>query len=122
MTPAVGGYAGYLLLSLGVTGYVGAKLFHHGRPFLLDVFAGRSRLADATNQVLLAGFYLTNAALVLLFLTTRDPASDWGQAWRNMTSQGGVVLATLGAMHFANLAILLAVRRTLRRSARSIAV
>lgn len=116
MTPAVGAYLAYLALSLGVTVLVGRTLYRHGRPFLIDVFAGRIWLADATNNVLLAGFYLTNSALVLMFLTVRQPPVQWHAALIDLTVKLGVVLLTLGVMHFANVAILLVVRRLLGQS------
>lgn len=116
MTPAVGAYLAYLALSLGVTVFVGRALYRHGRPFLIDVFAGRVWLADATNNVLLAGFYLTNSALVLMFLTVRQPPTQWDAALIGLTFKLGAVLVTLGVMHFGNVAILLAVRHCLRQS------
>jgi hypothetical protein len=116
MTPAVGAYLAYLASSLGVTVFVGLTLYRHGRPFLIDVFAGRIWLADATNDVLLAGFYLTNWALVLMFLTVRQPPTQWDAALIDLTFKLGVVLLTLGVMHFGNVAILLAVRHWLRQS------
>ncbi|WLD11459.1 hypothetical protein [Planctellipticum variicoloris] len=116
MTPAVGAYLVYLALSLGVTVCVGRTLHRHGRPFLVEVFAGRTWLADATNHVLLTGFYLTNSALVLMFLTVRRPPASWDAALVSLAFQVGVVLMTLGAMHFANVASLLGVRRWLGRN------
>lgn len=116
MTPAVGAYLAYLALSLGVTVFVGRTLHRHGRPFLIDVFAGRIWLADATNNVLLTGFYLTNSALVLMFLTVRQTPMQWDAALIGLTFQLGVVLVTLGVMHFGNVAILLAVRHRLGQS------
>lgn len=111
MTPAVGAYLVYLALSLGVTVLAGRTLHRHGRPFLVEVFAGRTWLADATNNVLLAGFILTNSALVLMFLTIRRPPASWDAALVDLAFKVGVVLITLGAMHFANVVILLGVRR-----------
>ena len=116
MTPAVGLHLIYLTVSLTVTLRAGRSLHHHGRPFLVDVFAGRVWLADATNHALLVGFTLTNSALVLLFVALREPPATWDAAIASLSFQLGVVLVTLGVMHFGNLAILLAVRQLLRYS------
>ncbi len=99
-----------------MTVFVGRTLYRHGRAFLIDVFAGRIWLADAISNVLLAGFYLTNSALVLMFLTVRRPPTQWDAALIDLTFKLGVVLLTLGVMHCGNVAILLAVHHWLRHS------
>ena len=66
MTTLAETYIAYLSISLLITVYVGRTLHWHGRPFLIDVFGGNESTADAVNQLLLVGFYLTNAAFVTL--------------------------------------------------------
>jgi len=104
-------YLLYLTLSVLITVLVGKKLHRHGRPFLIDVFAGVEHTADAINQLLLVGFYLTNIAFVLFQMKTWNAAADWFDGLDILTYKLGVVLTTLGIMHFFNVFVLLQVRR-----------
>ncbi len=115
MSPPVAGYLIYLLLMAVVTAGVGAVLYHHGEPFLIDVFAGDRKLARTINQLLLAGFYLTNFALVLLMLRTADRLTTALDAWHFVAERIGLVLIILGGMHFFNVAVLTGVRQRVAR-------
>lgn len=104
-------YLLYLSISVLVTVLVGHTLHHHGRLFLIDVFCGNERLADAVNHLLLVGFYLTNIAFVLFQLQSRLNVADWLSGITLLSTKVGIVLTTLGMMHFFNILVLLCVRR-----------
>lgn len=111
MSPLVSTYVAYLAVSAYITVVVGNTLHKHGRPFLVDVFAGRERMADAVNHLLLVGYYLVNLAFVTLTLRAGVHVITWEDALHLLSGKLGVVLATLGVMHFVNVAVLLCVRR-----------
>ena len=116
MTRLAVGYLIYLLLSVGITVFVGQTLHRHGRLFLIDVFHGNVHLADTVNHLLLVGFYLTNIAFVLLMLRSPSTPADRLAVATLLSDKFGIVLTTLGAMHFFNVAVLLAVRRHVWRT------
>jgi hypothetical protein len=120
VTTLVWTYAAYLAVSGGVTVLVGGTLHRHGRAFLIDVFGGSGRAADAVNHLLLVGFYLTNLAFVTLTLKSGLTPEGLLGAAELLSGKIGVVLFTLGVMHFFNLAVLTAVRRRAVRSHRPV--
>ena len=65
MTVAVT-YLLYLVISIGLTVFVGHALSRSGRAFLLDVFGGNDSVAEAVNRLLVVGFYLLNLGFVTL--------------------------------------------------------
>jgi hypothetical protein len=116
MTPMIVVYLLYLFLSVLITVWVGHMLHRHGRLFLIDVLCGNERRADAVNHLLLVGYYLTNIALVLFLLRSRLSVADWLTGADLLSNKLGIVMTTLGTMHFFNLFVLLQVRRDVRRS------
>ena len=84
----------------------------------MDVFGGHEHVADAVNHLLLVGYYLTNVAFVTLTLRSGLTPADLVAAAELLSGKLGVVLVTLGAMHFFNLAVLTAVRRRALRPVR----
>jgi hypothetical protein len=111
MTPIILVYLLYLTLSALITFWVGRALHFHGRPFLIHVFRDNVRRADAVNHLLLVGFYLTNIAFVLFLLQTHLNIVDWLSGVHLLSTKLGIVLTSLGFMHFFNVVILLHVRR-----------
>lgn len=104
-------YVVYVALSLLITVGVGQHLFRHGRLFLIDVFRGERALADSVNHLLLTGYYLTNIALDLFLLKSRLHVTSWIEGIELLSQKAGTVMIILGAMHFLNITVLLAVRR-----------
>jgi hypothetical protein len=104
-------YAAYIVASVAMTVWVGRSLHRNGRGFLIDVMRD-DNLADSINHLLLVGFYLVNlGAAALLINLAGDPgtAADVVKIW---LTQMGLVLLTLGGMHFANLFVLHRIRRS----------
>ena len=104
-------YLVYVLASVGMTVYVGRTLHHNGRRFLLDVMADEG-LADSVNHLLLVGFYLVNLGAAALLINTADTPGTPADTVRTLVTMLGLVLLTLGAMHFGNLIVLHRVRRS----------
>ena len=111
MTRIAVGYLIYLLLSVGITVVVGRTLHRHGRLFVINCVHGDVSLADRVNDLLLVGFYLTNLAFVLLMLRSNLYLEDDLAVATFVSDKLGVVLTTLGAMHFVNVAVLMIVRK-----------
>src|SRR3954463_14768772 len=102
MTWTVGTYLVYLLITVPLTIWVATTLSRNGRVFLADVFAGDEALADAVNKLLVVGFYLLNLGFVVLFLRIDDPVEDLSALFDTLSVKVGVVMLTLGALHFLN--------------------
>jgi hypothetical protein len=100
-------YVLYLAMSLFVTRYVGYILHRDGCPLLRQLFLGRPSLADAVNHSLLVGYYLLNFALDVLLLRPGSPITTDIDVLQWVAGKLGIVLTTLGGMHFFNVATLL---------------
>ncbi len=104
-------YVVYLGVSLLMTVWVARSLAKNGWPFLADTFGGNEDLASSVNELLVVGFYLVNAGLVLLLLRIGGTPQDYRGLLETASFKIGVVLLVLGLMHFGNLAVLARVRR-----------
>ena len=104
-------YAVYLLLSLGLTVWVGRTLHRNGRIFLVEAFHGQESMADSVNHLLLVGFYLINVGYVTLALKYGDKPESLQDAIEFLSTKVGVVLVVLGVMHFLNLAVFTRMRK-----------
>jgi predicted PurR-regulated permease PerM len=58
-------YLIYLPVALALTLYVARTLFRNARVFMMDIFNGRTELADSTNRLFEVGFYLLNMGFAL---------------------------------------------------------
>ncbi len=104
-------YLLYLLISIGLTVFVGRALSRSGRAFLLDVFGGNDSLAEAVNRLLVVGFYLLNLGFVTLTMRATGSIDGARQALQLLSVKIGEVLLVLGALHFANLLFFTRFRR-----------
>ena len=107
----VGTYVVYLLITVSLTVWVATTLSRNGRVFLEDVFAGNEALAHAVNRLLVVGFYLLNLGFVTLFLRISDPVADLRGMFDTLSVKVGVVMLTLGVLHFFNVYVFNAIRR-----------
>ena len=114
MTWTVGTYLVYLLVTVPLTIWVATTLSRNGRVFLADVFSGDEGLADAVNRLLVVGFYLLNLGFVVLFLRIDDPVEDLSGLFDTLSVKVGVVMLTLGVLHFFNVYVFNAIRRRSR--------
>ena len=104
-------YLLYLIISIGLTVWVGRTLHHNGRVFLIDVFHGSAGLADSVNHLLLVGFYLINFGYVSLALRIGGEVMTVREAIEQLSWKVGLVLLVLGVMHFFNLLVFSRIRR-----------
>ncbi len=113
-------YAVYVVVSVGLTIWVGRTLSRHGEVFLVDVFAGESALAHAVNRLLVVGFYLLNLGYVAFALRIGGDVPDARSAVESLSTKIGGVLLVLGVVHLGNVFVLSKVRRRriLERQAR----
>lgn len=111
MNDTVATYVIYLLISIALTVWVGTTLFRNGRLFLVDVFNGNERLAEAVNRLLIVGFYLLNLGFVTLFLRVRESVVGVRGSFDTLSVKVGTVLLVLGAIHLGNVYVFSRIRR-----------
>ena len=104
-------YLSYALVSIGLTAWVARTLSRNGALFLVDVFEGDERMAQAVNHLLVVGFWLINLGFVAYALQIRGDVTTAQTATEALSRKLGAVLLVLGAMHFGNLFVLSRLRR-----------
>jgi hypothetical protein len=95
-------YLAYAATSVGLTAWIARTLFKNGAVFLEEVFADQPRMAEAVNRLLVVGFYLINLGYASLLLKANG-SENAVQAIEVLSSKLGLLLLSLGAMHFLNL-------------------
>jgi hypothetical protein len=110
-------YVAYVVISVGLTVWVGRTLHHNGRAFLIDVFGERADLADSVNHLLVVGFYLVNFGYMSLALKLATRVTTPTEAVEALSYKVGLVLVVLGAMHFFNLFVFSRIRGHARLAA-----
>jgi hypothetical protein len=98
-------YLMYLTISVVVTVWVARTLSKNGLVFLVDAFHGNRELANSVNHLLVVGFYLINVGFVALALQSDMKPASWRELLEILSWKQGMVLITLGAMHFINVAV-----------------
>ena len=117
MNPTLWTYGVYVVISIGLTIWVGRTLHKNGRIFLVDVFGGNEPLADSVNHLLLVGFYLVNFGFVSLALKLQEHVRNAVESVETLSWKIGCVLVVLGVMHFLNLYVFARIRRATQRAA-----
>jgi len=109
----------YLTISFAVTVKVGNMLHKHGTVFLIHHLQGLESLAISINHLLLVGFYLVNIGYILVVMNINHFETTLGMDVLNSTSplnflssHLGVILLSLGIIHFALLRVLIMWRPT----------
>jgi len=110
MVMMVSTYVVYLVLSLGITVWVGRSLHTNGRVFLVENFQGQEALADSINHLLLVGFYLVNIGFVSLALRYGTKPTDLVGVFEFLSTKVGLAVVVLGLMHFFNMRMLVRYR------------
>lgn len=105
-------YATYVLISLGITVWVGRTLNRNGLVFLVETFQGKEALANSINHLLLVGFYLINLGFVSLALRLFERPKSIIDAIELLSTKVGLVIVLLGVMHFFTMYLLMAFRRS----------
>ena len=101
----------YILISVGLTMWVGRTLFKNGRVFLVESFNGNEVMADSVNHLLIVGFYLVNLGIVALFLRLGARPEDSVEFIELLSLKMGIVLLLLGMMHYFNMFNIARMRR-----------
>lgn len=103
-------YATYAVVAVGLTIWIARTLFKNGAVFLEEVFPDSPKMAEAVNRLLVVGFYLVNLGYASLILKAESSVS-LTQAIEILAQKLGLLLLSLGAMHFANLYVFHRIRR-----------
>ena len=105
-------YASYAVASVGLTVWLARTLFKNGAVFLEEVFGDQPRMAEAVNRLLVVGFYLLNLGYASLMLQAEAPEELTPvHAVEILSRKLGLLLLSLGVMHFANLLVFHRIRR-----------
>ncbi len=109
----------YGALSIGLTYFLARTLFKHGAAFLQNVLKDAPEMAHAVNVLLVVGFYMLNLGYAALLLRPgRLPAAGGpAEATAYLVSKLGVLLVSLGLIHFVNMFVIyqLGSQRRVRR-------
>ena len=109
-------YIAYIILTLILTFWVGKTLFVNGKIFLMDIFKNDELLVNSINKLLLIGFYLINFGYALRNLIERSQVNSAVQSVEMLSRKVGLIIITLGIMHFLNLFVLFAMRSKSKRA------
>ncbi len=101
----------YILISAGLTVWVGRVLFKNGWVFLVESFNGNEDMAESVNHLLIVGFYLVNLGVVALFLRLGARPDDAVEFIELLSLKLGIVLLLLGMMHYFNMFNIARMRR-----------
>lgn len=102
-------YLIYGTAAIGLTIWLARTLFASGEIFLEDVFADRPAMAHAVNRLLVVGFYMLNLGYALLiFRGINQPSPQ--EAIELLVNRLGVLLASLGVIHFLNIFVFWRIR------------
>lgn len=110
-------YIIYIVLSIGLTWWVGRTLFRNGQVFLNEVFGQDTGLAESVNRLLLMGFYLLNLGFMVYVLTVEAEIGAPRELMEILSRQMGKIILCLGTLHFINLYVFFTLRRRHRYSA-----
>ena len=103
-------YLIYGAVSVSLVVYLARTLFRNGEVFLEDVFADRPELAAAVNKLLVIGFYLLNLGYAFLLLRSNDAPTAL-DATEILIRKLGILLISLGILHFANMYLFYRIRQ-----------
>ena len=103
-------YVTYAAVSIGLIVWLARTLFAHGAVFLDGVFDDNPKMAEAVNRLLVTGFYMLNLGYAALLLQA-NAAGSAVEAVEVLVRKLGVLLVSLGVLHFVNLYVLTRIRR-----------
>lgn len=110
MGPTLFIYLAYGSVAIGLTVWLARTLFRNGAIFLADVFPDREAFADALNRMLVVGFYMLNLGYAFMILKSPIAASAT-EAGQVLIERLGVLLLSLGLIHFVNMLVFWKIRR-----------
>src|SRR5687767_14990869 len=106
-------YGAYAVVAVSLVVWIARTLFKNGAVYLEEVFADNHKLAEAVNRLLVVGFYLLNLGYASLILKAPPSESVVG-AIEILSGKLGLLLLSLGGMHFMNMYVFHRIRRRAR--------
>jgi hypothetical protein len=103
-------YTAYAAICVPLIIWLARTLFKSGAVFLEDVFEDNPKLAEAVNHLLVVGFYLLNFGYACMLLRSSSVGSAT-EGVETLAFKLGVLLFSLGGMHFVNMYVLHRIRR-----------
>lgn len=92
---------------LGIAVCVAQVCHRHGRIWMLRIFDNEAPFVDAVNNVLLVGCYVVNAGYIALVVGRCETISALPQMLGTLSQHVAVILFSLAALHYQNIAVLL---------------
>lgn len=111
-------YLIYLPIVILLTWYVAHTLFRNSKVFMLDIFGGKTDIADSTNRLFETGFYLLNLGFALKIMEVTSEIFDSRTLLEILSTKIGGFSIYLGIMLFFNLYLFFRGRRIARQKAR----
>jgi hypothetical protein len=106
-------YAADGAISVTLTVWLARVLFRNGAVFLEDVFADEPKMAEAVNRLLVVGFYLLNLGYACMIMKAA-PTTTAIAAIEVLSLKLGMLLLSLGVIHFFNMYLFHRIRRRAR--------
>lgn len=104
-------YLIYLPIIIVLTWYVAHTLFKNSKVFMLDIFSGKTEIANATNTLFETGFYLLNLGFALLIMEVAYEITNNRSLLEILSAKIGGFAIYLGIMLFFNLYLFFRGRR-----------
>jgi hypothetical protein len=103
-------FAVYLVVSIGLTGWLAVELNRNGKIFLRDVFHDEPQVGEAVNRLLTIGFFMISLGYAFLILRAEsvNPSED---LLPFLVNRLGLLLVSLGVLHFINMAVFAKIRQ-----------
>ncbi|MGI9607564.1 MAG: hypothetical protein ACR2P0_15660 [Acidimicrobiales bacterium] len=104
-------YVLYATAAIGLTAVLARTLHSNGAVFLSQIFSENEGMARAVNQLLVVGFYMLNLGYAFLIFQMNS-ASTGLQATEELVTKLGLLLVSLGVIHFVNMAVFWRIKRS----------
>lgn len=104
-------YLLYSVAAIVMTSLLARTLFRNGAVFLSAVFDDNPAMGKAINQLLVTGFYMLNLGYAFLLFQTNG-ASTAVEATENLVGRLGLLLVSLGIMHFVNMIVFWKIKKS----------
>lgn len=106
---ALGFYAFYIVIAIGLVVWLARTLKKNGEVFLRDVFEDQE-MGSAVNHLLVIGFYLLNMGYAVLLYRLDSSYGSIIEAFNHLVGRVGLLVVSLGVIHLLNMAIFWRIR------------
>jgi len=107
-------YAIYTAAAIALTIGLARTLSHNGAVFLRGMFEDNPEMARAINSLLVIGFYMLNLGYAFLIFRSEGTSSTL-EATENLVTKLGLLLASLGVIHFLNMTVFWKIHKAAER-------